>query len=212
MAHNAQRGTISRRAWLLTGLAIPLSRALGSEQGLTASFDGDNLYPVAPKLHFLSGKVLERLRDSADTQTFFSQVTLLVRADGEVMFRRTTNRFVVSYSIWEERFKVSIPAPIALSKEGMTQSEAEQWTLENLSISASGLAPNQPFRMRFELRAPQPRDISIVLGNHGLSLSDSLIEFFSRKATAGESPVSVETAWMMLRELPRMVGRAARIG
>jgi hypothetical protein len=212
MAHNAQRGTISRRAWLLTGLAIPLSRALGSEPGLTASFDGDNLYPAGPKLHFLSGKVLERLRDSADTQTFFSQITLLIRGEQETVFKRTTQRFVVSYSIWEEKFKVSIPAPIALSKEGLTQSEAEQWTMENLAISASGLAPNQPFRMRFELRAPQQRDISNVLGNHGLSLSDSLIEFFSRKANAGDSPVSLETPWMLLRDLPRMVGRAARIG
>ena len=211
MAQQAREWRISRRAWLMAGLAIPLFRARAATQ-LVASFDGDNLYPVAPDLHFLSGKVLERLRDSADTQTFLAQVTLFVNGDDQTVFRRAPARFVVSYSIWEERFKVAILPPIAASREGMTQQEAEQWTLENLSISASGLGPQQPFKMRFELRAPQQRDISKILGNHGLSLSDSLIEFFGQRAKASDSPISVDTAWLRLKDLPRLFGRVPRIG
>jgi len=53
---------ISRRCWLMAGLAIPLFRARAASN-LTATYDGDNLYPLAPSLHFLTGKVLDRLRD-----------------------------------------------------------------------------------------------------------------------------------------------------
>src|SRR5262249_13215109 len=103
-------------------------------------------------------------------------------------------------------------APIVTSKEGMSQDQAEHWTLENLAISASGLAPDQPFKMRFELRAPQQRDLSKILGNHGLSLSDSLIVLFGQKPASSEAALSVESAWMRLRDLPRIFGRAPRVG
>lgn len=201
---------MTRRTWLLAGVAIPLSRAWAASAPpvLTAAFDGDNLYPVAPELHFLSGKLLDRLKDSADTQTFFSQLTLL---SGTQTLRRVTAHFVVSYSIWEENFKVSILSPVNMSKEGMSLRDAEHWTLNNLSsnlaLSASGLAPDQAFKIRWELRAPQIRDISKVLGRNGLSISDSLIEILSRNPNPSDSPLSVETAWLRLRDLPRMFGR-----
>lgn len=208
---------MTRRTWLLAGAAIPLSRAWAASIApvLGAGFDGDNLYPVAPELHFLSGKVLERLRDTADTQTFLSQVTLLVGSD--VPLRRVAARFVVSYSIWEEKFKVSILAPVNMSKEGMSQRDAERWTLDNLSgnlaISTVGLAPDQPFKLKFEMRAPQSRDLlKSFNGGHGLSLSEAMIEYFSRKASASDSPISLESTWLRLRDLPRMFGRAARMG
>ena len=68
---------ISRRGWLIAGLAIPLFRAKAASS-LTATYDGDNLYPLAPSLHFLTGKVLDRLRDSADIQVFGSQLSVAV--------------------------------------------------------------------------------------------------------------------------------------
>ena len=74
MALPARNHRISRRDWLLAGLAIPLFRARANEQ-LSISFDGDNLHVVAPGLHFLAGKPLSRLKD-ADTVTFLSQLTL----------------------------------------------------------------------------------------------------------------------------------------
>ncbi len=210
MAQHARELGISRRAWLLAGLGIPLFRARAGE-ALTASFDGDNLYPVAPSLHFLSGRVLERLRDSADTQTFFSQVSLFVNGDTKTAIRRAPAHFVVSYSIWEEKFTVSILSPLSLTKGGFSQQEAEHWTLENLAISASGLNPDQPFKLRFDLRAAQPRDLAKLLGNDRLSLRDTLISFFATKA-AGDAVMSVESSWMHLRDLPRIFARAPRNG
>lgn len=204
---------ISRRGWLLAGLALPLFRARGASNiasNFTATYDGDNLYPLAPSLHFLSGKVLDRLRDSADIQVFVSQLTLF-HEDSEVPVRQARARFIVSYSIWEEKFKVAIPGSAARSQEGLSAAEAEAWCLENAAISSSGLEPNQPFRMRFELRSVQPRDLSRVLGDLGLSLT-GMIEIFSRKAGADDPHWILETGWLRLLNLPRLSGRPARRG
>lgn len=199
---------ISRRGWLLAGVAIPLFQARAASN-LSATYDGDLLYPVAPNLHFLTGKVLDRLRDSADVQVFVSQLTLFHQG-ADVPVRQSRARFVVSYSIWEEKFKVAIPGSAARSAEGLSAAEAQTWCLENVAISASGLAPDKPFRMRFELRSVQPRDLSRVLGDLGLSLTN-MIEIFSRKA--GDDPHwSLETGWLRLLDLPRLSGRPARRG
>ncbi len=200
---------ISRRGWLIAGLAIPLFRARAASN-LTATYDGDNLYPLAPSLHFLTGKVLDRLRDSADIQVFVSQLTLF-HEDGGAPVRQARARFVVSYSIWEEKFKVAIPGSAARSAEGLSKAEAETWCLGNAAISASGLAADKPFRMRFELRSVQTRDLSRVMGDLGISLT-SMIEIFSRKAGAGEFHQMLETDWLRLPDLPRLSGRPARRG
>jgi len=197
---------ISRRGWLIAGLAIPLFRARAASR-LSVEYDGDLLYPVAPSLHFLTGKVLERLVDSADTQAFIAQLTLSYQ-DGAVVSRQPT-RFVVSYALWEEKFKVAIPGSTVRSREGLSQTEAEAWCLENAAISASGLAADRPFRMRFELRSVPQRDLSRVMSDLGISLT-SMIEIFSRKSPGGESIPPLETGWLRLRDLPRLSGRPAR--
>lgn len=196
---------MSRRGWLMAGLAIPLFRARAASN-LTAKYDGDLLYPVAPNLHFLTGKVLDRLRDSADIQVFVSQLQLF-HPDDAAPLRQAHARFVVSYNIWEEKFKVAIPG--LGSQEGLSAAEAEKWCLENTTISASGIPPDKPFRMRFELRSVPPRDLSRVMGDLGISFS-SLVEFFSRKSGGAESYPPLETGWLRLLDLPRLSGRPAR--
>ncbi len=139
-------------------------RARGATN-FSVTYDGDNLYPAAPDFHFLTPKVVARLRDSADTQAFISQLTIF-GGQNEAIIRQTHARLVVSYSIWEDTFTVAIPG-LQHSQEGLSAAKAESWCLENLAISASGLDPNKPFRMRFELRrcaadGSQPR-----AGGHG---------------------------------------------
>src|SRR5579872_2517954 len=99
MADSAWNGQISRRSWLLAGLAIPLF-PLRAAESLGVTFDGDNLHVSAPKLHFLSGKPLERLKNGA-TVVYLTQLTLY--SDPYVtVFRRTADRFIVSYDILAE--------------------------------------------------------------------------------------------------------------
>src|ERR1039457_7384691 len=66
--------TISRRRWLLAGVAIPLSRLWAAER-LSVAWDGDDLHVAAPQLHFLAGKPLDRIKDGAAV-VFLTQLTL----------------------------------------------------------------------------------------------------------------------------------------
>jgi len=207
MALEARDNRISRRSWLMAGLALPLSRLRGAA-GLTVTFDGDNLHLGVPGLHFLSGKALERLKDAA-TVVFLSQITLFTD-ELQTVFRRAPERVIVSYDLWEERFAVAIPG-ITLRQTHLTSAQAENWCIENLAISALGLAPDRPFWMRFELRTATPRELSSVMGDSGLSLS-ALVEIFSRKPGA-DDPYWVRTAGpLRLADLPRVLARGARNG
>ena len=78
MAHEARETSISRRSWLLAGLAFPLSvlsRASGNNS-ISVKFDGDNLRATAPNLHFLTGKTLDRLKN-ANTVVFVANLRSL---------------------------------------------------------------------------------------------------------------------------------------
>lgn len=202
MARPARDRGISRRSCLLAGLAIPLFNAQSAPSPLlSVSFDGDNLHIAAPDLHFLTGRALSRVKD-ADTVTFFSQITLSDERGNA--FKRLPERFVVSYALWEEKFAVTIPGSSARTTMHSTAAQAEAWAIENLAISALGLASNRPFWLRFELRAATQREMANVVGDSGISLR-GVVEFFSRKST-GENP-----SWMLqqgplrLANLPRTV-------
>jgi hypothetical protein len=201
MALPARDIRISRRSWLLAGLAIPLFRARG--ESLEVAFDGDNLRPVAPSLHFLTGKPLERLR-CADTVLFLSQLTLF-QDDHVTVFRQVPQRFYVSYDIWEERFKVTIPGATPQSRWGLTAAQAESWCLENATVSALGLAPDRYFWLRLDLRTADPKDYSKVVGDSGISIR-ALIEIFSRNPNPRDPHWTMETR-LRLRDLHRTVAR-----
>ena len=205
MNNSCARGT-TRRSWLLASLAIPLFR-LRAAPNFSVTYDGDSLYPVAPDLHFLTPRVVNQLRDSADTQAFISRLTIFGANDTPV--RSAPGRLVVSYSIWDEKFKVAIPG--IGSQEGLTAAQAESWCFENLSINTSGLDPTQPFRVRFELRSVPRADLKRVLGDTGISIA-TMIDILSRKAGAGVDPWTRETGWLRLIDLPRLSGRPSHRG
>jgi len=207
MALDARDKTISRRSWLLAGVAIPLFRAR-ADQGLSVIFDGDSLRPSAPGLHFLTGRALDRLKD-ARTVVFLSQLTLL--ADDRVtIFRRVPQRFYVSYAIWDEKFKVTIPGATPESRLWPTAEQAENWCVENLAISALGMAPDRPYWLRFELRSADPKDLSRVWSDSGISVS-GLIEIFSRRPEPNE-PHWIMEKRLRLMDLRRTSARGNRNG
>jgi hypothetical protein len=202
MALPARNRGISRRCWLLAGMGIPLSRAWSAPVlSLSVSFDGDNLHIAAPDLHFIAGRVLSRVKD-ADTVTFFSQITLSDERGN--VFKRLQERVVVSYALWEEKFAVTIPGAGARTTMHNTAAQAEAWAIENLAISALGVAPNRPFWLRFELRAATQRDMASVIGEYGISVR-GVVDFFSRKSTADSPSWTVEKGPLRLADLPRTV-------
>ena len=207
MALKARDNRISRRSWLLAGLVIPLFRAR-ADANLNVTFDGDSLRPSVSGLHFLTGKALDRLKD-ARTVVFLSQLTLL-GDDHVTVFRRAPQRFFVSYALWDEKFKVTIPGATPESSLWPNAEQAENWCLENLAISALGMAPDRPYWLRFELATVDPKDLSRVWTDSGISIR-GLIETFSRKNDPREMHWTMEKR-LRLMDLRRTAARGNRNG
>ena len=74
MSEPSRGSQISRRSWLLAGLAASLFRARAADS-LAVTFDGDNLHIASPDLHFLTGKPLHRLTEGG-TVVYFGRLTL----------------------------------------------------------------------------------------------------------------------------------------
>jgi len=211
MALPARDIRISRRRWLLAGLAIPLSKAW-AEDPLEVTFDGDNIHVAAPGLHFLTGKPLERLKNAA-TVVFVSQITLF-SDQGKTIFRRpVAERLIVSYSLWEEKFSVTIRGneSTRTTPRLLTAQQAESWCIENLAISSLGLAPESPFWLRFELRAADPKNLGSLLEDTGISLG-GLIEIVSRRHGSDAPYWRRDAGPLRLKDLPRLFSVRGRIG
>jgi hypothetical protein len=201
------RGT-TRRSWLLAGLTIPLFR-LRAATSFKVTYDGDNLYPVATGLHFLTPKVVNRLRDSADTQAFISQLTIFDAERGTREKPPAHARLIVSCSPWAETIHIVIPG--TGSQDVLSAAQAESWFLDTLFISTSGLDPTKKYRVQFEMRSriQSGSDLSHLL-DLNFSLA-SMIDMFSHKTSGDEQIWNVGTTFV-LKELPRLVGRVARHG
>jgi hypothetical protein len=205
---SARDRSISRRCWLLAGVALPLSLAHG-ENGISVFYDGANVRPVAPNLHFLTGKALERLKD-ADTVIFIAQV-LLFTIDQSIPLNQTVGKFVVSYDILEEKFKAVITESASRSRAGMTATQAEAWCLESLAIGTAGLAADRPFYLSLDMRAAGPKEqFDNVMANP----VRAFLEMLSRKAGPGEQHWGpFESRPLRLSDLVRTTaGRGARSG
>jgi hypothetical protein len=208
MAHEARETSISRRSWLLAGLALPLSRAFGSNP-ISVRYDGDNLRAAAPSLHFLTGKTLDRLKD-ANTVAMVANLSLYA-IDQAGPFRDSAARFEISYDLWEETFKVIADLPSRRARAGLTAPQAEEWCLENLVVSAAGLAPDRPFFLRLEMRATDPKEFSGAMADPG-SFFRAMVEFIARKAAPGDPHWGpYQSGTFRLSDL-RASGRGARSG
>ena len=201
------RERISRRSWLLAGLAIPLFRAWANPV-LRVTSDGDNLHVGASQLHFLTGRPLARLKDG-NVVVFLSQLTLF-RDDHVTVIKSQPERITVSYDLWEEKFQVGM-AVDRRSASRLSVGETEAWCMENLAISALGLETQRPFWLRFELRAASEKEVSAVAGDTGISIR-GLIEMFSRRAGADQPHWELDAGPLRLGDLPRTAVRRIRIG
>jgi hypothetical protein len=206
----ARASKVSRRSWLLAGLWLRMSPAVGllaDTPPLAVTWDGDNIHVAAPRLHFLTGKPLERLKSGASV-VYLSQLTLFTDARATI-FRRVVSRMALSYDLWEEKFSVTRPG--TKPRSHLTATEAEAWCLASLAISASGLGHDRSFYLRFEMRPADPKELSAVVGEPGISIT-GLIEVFSRKPGPEEQQWTLDAGPLRLKELLRVPGRGPRIG
>jgi len=205
--HIAARETkISRRSWLLAGLAAPLLRAWAADP-LKVQYDGDNVHVVVPGLHFLAGRPLERLKDG-DVVAYIAQIDLLDESRSAVL-KQQKGRFVVSFALWEEKFSVTQLGNTPRTVEGLSAAAAEAWCLNQLVISTLSLAPDRYYWLRFNLRTGNPRDFAAE-DEVGISIH-RLIDILGRK-NAPEVHWGPFEARVRLADLPRMAGRGSRNG
>jgi hypothetical protein len=135
---------------------------------------GDHLSVVAPQLHFISGKALEKLHNGS-TITYVLMVTVLP----EHFKKQTLNaKFAVSYDLWEENYSVSrLPDGSAVSR--LTSAMAEAWCLQNIAIPIRSVPERQSFMVRLEctVQEDEGKENSEPSG----PIFADLVDIFSRK-------------------------------
>src|SRR5581483_7592227 len=143
MAEPSRGSKISRRGWLLAGLAAPLFRARATDS-LIVTYDGDRLHVSSLGLHFLQGKSLVRLKEGSPVE-YVVQVTLFRDA-----FLNPSTRwdfkFAVSYDVLatSDQFAVSTAGPPPKRRTNLSQSATETWCFEQVSVTPN-ISKDRPF-------------------------------------------------------------------
>ena len=190
--------------WVVAAFLSGLAFAMASEE-LILSTQESRLEFAAPRLHFLVGKPLERLRNASEVPFDF-KITLWSGTRGHLL-REIPARFVVSYDLWEEKFSVTKLAAPRRTARHLTDKAAEAWCLQEMSMDVTGVSAAEPLWARLEIRAQDGKDTGLPFGrgnisDSGISLT-SLIEIFSRPAATTQPHWSVETGPVTLDELRR---------
>ena len=175
MAEPTRGPRISRRRWLLAGLAAPLVPAWAANFP-NVTFDGDYLHISSLGLHFLQGKSLSRLKEGA-TIEYVAQVTLF-RDQFVTQFKRAEFHFEVSYDIWGtgDQFSVTLTGSQPRKVFNQSLSETETWCLEHVLVPASGIPRDRQFWLQLDLLA-QPPKVNAALGPIGININ--VIEIFT---------------------------------
>lgn len=189
-------GRRARLTWLPVVLCARLLALSVSAEDLVPRYNDGYLQVSAPRLHFITGKQLERLRNGVSVPFDF-QLTLSAGSKSNGL-SRALERFVVSYDIWEEKFSVIRQRDRRMSSVRLTATQAESWCLDNLSLPVSGLASDKALWLKLEIRSAE-RD-QVALPGDGISLT-TLIEIFSRPVRGPVDHWAMETGPFRLADL-----------
>ncbi len=144
--------------WLILAFVSGFALAMAAEE-LILNWHDNRLELSAPHVHFLAGKPLEALHNAAPVPFDF-QVTLWSGSHNH-LFQRVADRFVVSYDVWQQDFKVTkLQAPVKAAAH-LTAHAAETWCLQQMSLDLTGLPDVEPFWVRLEIRAEDGKNGSL---------------------------------------------------
>jgi len=170
-----------------------------SNEELVPRRAGDHIRVIAPRLHFLTGKSLQRLHDGAIVPFDF-QLSVASGAKSNVV-ERTFERFTVSYDVWEEKFSVVRPRDFRKSASNLSANAAESWCLENLLARASSVLGGRELWARLEVRSAEPKEpTSFPYADPGISIT-TLIGIFSRPPRPAQDHWAFESAAFRLADL-----------
>jgi len=190
--------------WVIAAFFSGLAFAMFAED-LILSTHESRLEFAAPRIHFLVGKPLERLRNASEVPFDF-KVTLWSGTRTHIL-REVPARFVVSYDLFEETFSVTKLVTPRRTARHLTNTGAEAWCLQQMSQDVTGVGPKEPLWASLEIRAQDGKDAGGPFGrgyitDTGFSLS-GLIEVLSRPPATTQPHWNVETGPVTLDELRR---------
>ncbi len=186
----------------LAGLCA-LAPVILRSDALVVRLDGDRLRVAAPNLRFLSGRPMERLKNGAAVP--FDFLLLLWAETHSGPRRRAAERFVVSYDLWEEKFSVARWKTASFPQESvshLSQTAAEAWCLDRLSLPVSELAPATDFWMRLEVRTAEAGPETPLIESTGVSLT-GLIDWLSRSGRESQNRRTLEAGPLRIENLKR---------
>lgn len=166
-------------------------------QDLRPRLVGETLRVTARGLSFLSGKPLESVRNGA---TVALDLQLVLAGEARETLAKSTERFVFSYDIWEERYSV-VQLTSNTGVTNLTLEAAQQWCLDRMGVGVGPLDRRRNYRVRLEIRANEPRrrdprgqdDPPIALG--------TLVDIFSRPARPAQRSQVLESGTFRLDSL-----------
>lgn len=189
--------------WLAVAFLGGMATAMVAEE-LILRAQGSRVDFLAPQLHYLTGRPLARMKNS-EAVAFDFHVTLSDRENKIV--RETAARFIISYALWEERFKVVKVLPARKdAPKGLTANEAEAWCVREMSLDVNGIAGNQPLWAYMEIRGDGEREHPLFskdsITDDGISLR-GFIDKFSRLPQATQPHWELKAGPLTLDQLRR---------
>jgi hypothetical protein len=175
---------VTRRLWLATFFSAPLGWSLAVPRLLIRREGPSSLRVSAPQIRFLTGKPLEQLKNGA-TVSFALQVSITSSESASTFLGRMFDRFVVSYDLWEEKFKATKPGPPLREASRLSVPACEAWCLDELILIPASLTPSRQFWIKLELRVEDPKEWATIVGD-GINLN-RLVELFSRPPRVTQS-------------------------
>lgn len=159
---------------------------------------GNDLQVVAPRLHFLTPKTLQRLHDGA-IAPFDFQLTISAGSKDNVI-ARAVERFVVSYDVWQEKFSVVRMSDFHKGGTNASPNAAETWCINHMLIPGIKAPPGQDLWARLEIRSVDQKTQEPPVSDSGISII-SLVELFSRPPRPQQDRWTLETSVFHLEDL-----------
>ena len=197
MTRGPKRAGVTRALLLAIICLVLLGMSVSSEDLILRRAAGE-IHVMAPRIHFLTGRTLQRLRDGA-TVPFDFQFTIAAGTKSNVI-GRTVERFMVSYDVWEEKFKVVALGNYHRYGSHLSANAAEAWCLENIFVPSSGIPADKQLWARLEIRGVEPKEQASTASDPTISIS-TLIEIFGHQPRFQQEHITLESTPFLLSDL-----------
>jgi hypothetical protein len=193
--------------WLIAAFLSGLAFSMWVEE-LTLSARESRVEFSAPRVHFLTGKPLERMHNS-DQVLYAFRATLWSGSKTHIL-KDTTARFVVSYDLFKDNFSVSKLEDRSRASN-LTDVGVEAWCLQKMSMDVTGVSGSEPLWAKLDIRALDGKESGALFSKDNItdsginltSVTAKLIDMFSRPAQATQSHWPLEAGPVTLDELRR---------